>query len=900
MIRIFHLIDRRLNTAAGIMLAVAALQSCSDEQLIDSAGGPTDRITVTPTISSDIDNGTANSRGGEAGCDSTIYAVKSLDGGTRDLYLHITGGPMTNRNDTTAIPNSRATERTEIDDFSFFVFVQYGSKSDKAGQINEYIFNERLTRSGNFTSAHPWAGPLGEFSWHYLFGLSPADTDNSHYTTFEGYPCYDYTVPEDYTEQTDLLFCAHGIQYTGNTGPGSANMIFYHVLPTISVTARGNLSGTISKVTVKGLYGGCKVLITPDEARNLWYQKIITDETSSTETEYTRDINVKIEAGEECEVIVDEPFFVAKQTCPDGATFEVEFTDDLTGTKRTLSADLSGFNFEANRQYNFAISTESFIVEPTLTLLTSPEPFIFAGGTQSYRVRSTVTVTDKSGTSKESNQPWTASFKYGGSLDFISTPPSWLDITTDGNGGYDVCSATVEPAEIKSEQNTHSAALAAATELGSASAPYDLSTRRGKQTTANCYIVSAPGHYKIPAVYGNAITYDAVNTSAFTYEGRAIVDKENYTLRRFTNHLGNEITSPYIADNDGCNPYDACIVWQDANNLVTNPTVKGTSSQTYIYFDVDRSTIRQGNAIIAVRDNSGTILWSWHIWVTDESYFYIPYQFSPDTFFMSVNLGWCDDQVTYEGRSCMVKLTQPETGATSEFTIEQTEATIQGKAPYYQFGRKDPILPSDAASGKDIAVYSSEEYAPNVETSNTAGTELIAKMIQNPNIFYGHNHQHPLNKNEFGNLWDNNECPYYQTYIDDEQNHRTGKTIYDPCPEGWCVPSAFNCHEVFAETSPLSSQISYDPIRIGYNLLGLFMPLLPYRYEDNGKAGYAWDADTHRIYSSHYHTSTPTLSQGRLHFYVLPITNQRIGNAANSHWLGNLMSGNMIRPARDF
>ena len=37
-------------------------------------------------------------------------------------------------------------------------------------------------------------------------------------------------------------------------------------------------------------------------------------------------------------------------------------------------------------------------------------------------------------------------------------------------------------------------------------------------------------------------------------------------------------------------------------------------------FDVDHSTIRQGNAVVAVLDASGMIMWSWHIWVTD----YVP------------------------------------------------------------------------------------------------------------------------------------------------------------------------------------------------------------------------------------------------------------------------------------
>lgn len=44
---------------------------------------------------------------------------------------------------------------------------------------------------------------------------------------------------------------------------------------------------------------------------------------------------------------------------------------------------------------------------------------------------------------------------------------------------------------------------------------YDLSLAHGERSTANCYIINAPGLYKFPVVYGNAIRHGKLNPEAF-------------------------------------------------------------------------------------------------------------------------------------------------------------------------------------------------------------------------------------------------------------------------------------------------------------------------------------------------------------------------------------------------
>ena len=60
-------------------------------------------------------------------------------------------------------------------------------------------------------------------------------------------------------------------------------------------------------------------------------------------------------------------------------------------------------------------------------------------------------------------------------------------------------------------------------------------------------MVNAPGWYCFPLVYGNAVKNGEANTSAYIspLTGR-------YFLTNFINHLGNDITDPYINNNADC------------------------------------------------------------------------------------------------------------------------------------------------------------------------------------------------------------------------------------------------------------------------------------------------------------------------------------------------------------
>ncbi|MBR5835213.1 MAG: hypothetical protein IKY66_03520 [Bacteroidales bacterium] len=263
------------------------------------------------------------------------------------------------------------------------------------------------------------------------------------------------------------------------------------------------------------------------------------------------------------------------------------------------------------------------------------------------------------------------------------------------------------------------------------------------RSTANCYVIRAAGAYRFPIVYGNALKDGVANTAAY---------------ERFVNHLGNNITSPFIEGNANCMPKSAEICWQDEVDLLVNLEIVEGGDCKYIQFEVDSVPVTGANAVVAVKDGSGNIMWSWHIWVTSEDL--TPVQITNGTpkvyDFMPVNIGWKWD----------------------------SSDRLKGKNPHFQWGRKDPFpCPRAYNSTSIITTYGQRTFTTeNAETNATT----IADAIKRPySFFYGTEaNSYKWEPDGRLDLW----CAGNQSAgISDNV---IVKTIYDPCPVGWKVPNA--------------------------------------------------------------------------------------------------------------
>lgn len=773
--------------AATVMLLISA---CSEDPTADNAlAGSELRFEVAGADG--WQSPSPQSRAAEETTDAPEYAgVFTLQGETPadTLFLHATvadgiesGCPDAEEPQTRATPVDKDTFYD-----SFGVLASAYTESWREDSCRpDYMYDVEVTKASGWATDYFWPGgqQVRFFAYAPYGGPGIALSDKSA----AGTPEITYSVPSAVADQQDLCVAVTG-DLTGS-GNSTVPLTFGHVLTAVRFTTGDKvLAGKITKITLKNVYGKAALSMGSDS----WGGYGATADFSQTLA-----ATVDGSAGQAITPDV-ATFMMLPQTLPDNAQIEVVYTDDLTSTRRTLTASIAGSQWPMGRLVTYRISTSSIVITPTFTV-TAPADFTHAGGSKKYSVTSYAAVSRPGDPEKSVPVAWSAEFVeddgVGGYR--VIEQPEWITgFTMSGNGGTSAQSfnATVTAQEGVEESNPHNEALQKAQSINSTSGhtPYNLSNSAGAagvQNTANCYVINAPGQYSLPLVYGNAIKNGSTNASAYTSSASGA-----NVLQKFINHTGNAITDPYIYNNANCTPDNATLIWQDSPELVTNVAL--SSDKHSITFDVNQATIAQGNAIVAVRNASNQIMWSWHIWVTD----YVPglaadkdeslrdksvtnYQGLQYTF-MPVNLGWCDGtSASYAGRSVKVRFTQAETGATQVIEITQTPYSVStgGNAPFYQWGRKDPMLPSTGSGATNKTWYNAEgTSSTTLTTANwTTNDATITNGILNPGAFCTNNY---MDYKYYYNLWSSDNT------VTTANDNAVIKTIYDPSPVGYHLP----------------------------------------------------------------------------------------------------------------
>lgn len=746
------------------------LSSCEDDM---DRPSPSSHVSFTTEISSSRTPSTRST----TDTDTPQGTVTALQGGNTPLYLH------TLYTDSIALPPSDSrpdrgvlTRATPIKDanmyesFGVSAYSYTGSWSED--KTPNYFYNATASKSdGGYTLSSTYYWPGSSYKMKF-FAYAP--TANTQYVlsgrTHAGSPTISVTIPGDVNDQKDLLV-AKTDELAGNTNTAVA-LSFNHALTAIRFVCGDDMQvGTVKSVSLKNVY-----------SKGTYHMGTQSWSNVGTPATFPQTLN-KSTTGTAGEALTTDAqtFMMVPQTLPDGAQLEVVFTDN-SSIDHTLTADIKGTSWPVGKTVTYKISSNSINWSYTLTV-SGPADFTYTGGTRQY----SVTSYRENSKGVQEAAPWTAQYSVDNGVSWTDTRPEWLTaFTASGAGGtsaqpYD---ATVI-AQTDTDNSSHTTALQNATAKGTADTPYNLSNQTDggptDENTANCYVVSAPGYYSFPLVYGNALKNRSTNESAYKTSNTG-----SNILSHFINHAGNAITDPYIRNNADCTPAKAELVWQDAPNLVTDIKYNNTGNGN-ISFTVDKNTIRQGNAIIAIKDAGDNVLWSWHIWVTDED---INNAIEITNFqgkkykLMSVNLGWCDGSTTnYAERSCKVKFTAG--GESQTITVKQASNSIttDGNHPYYQWGRKDPFLPSDGLSNTNKTWYDKDGNAhtksPKTENFSTGAT-CIMNYILKPDVMQNQS----VGDNTYANLWsaDNN------VYTANDEN--VIKTIYDPSPVGFKLPAS--------------------------------------------------------------------------------------------------------------
>lgn len=775
--------------------------SCQKDELSNVSTGNNVRFTVAELDRWNTPS-TAKSRSAEDGMAENapvVTDVLSLRGENPadTLFLHamVTDGIESGRLGGSE-PQTRAAPVTSMDTYgSFGVLTSiYKGSWDEGTCLPNYMYNVEVTKASGWTTAERWPGTGYNMRFFAYAPYKGRDIVLSEKTK-AGTPSIAYTVPAAVAEQNDLLVAASG-EMAGNNN-GAASMNFKHVLTAVRFTTGKNmLPGRITKITLKGVYSSGTHAMGSDS----W------NIDNAKTADFSQSLQVQTDGSDNQEITTaNGTFMMLPQTLPAGASIEVTCQDDLTGTSRTLTASIGNKEWPIGKTVTYRISTTSF-VENIEFEVTPIDNFSYAGGKNTYKVTSRAIISTGQGVSA-TNLRWKAEFVEDdgvGGYRVIEQPDWVANFTTSGNGGSETGSA-----EVKAQTNTtelsgdyHNKVLAAATPVSN----YDLSTKGGTapMNTANCYVINAPGTYSLPLVYGNAIKNGGINESAYT-----ITATGHHTLAQFRNHRNQAITGPYIYQHEGCEPFDAVLVWQDETGLVTNVALSADGHS--LTFEVPQASIKQGNAVVAVRAKSRElsydgelhpIMWSWHIWVTD----YVPgleptkvdytsektprdkvvtNQMGGQYTFMGATLGWCDaGRTSYSGRSVKVRFTQTGTGVTQVMTVKQLEHIItSGSSNYtfYQWGRKDP-MPGAVMQGSKVVqktLSGESSYVP----WKRDGKANIGKATALPHIFWRASDLCSEWLAGSGcNLWSTNRA------TDSTDDQEVVKTVYDPSPVGYHVP----------------------------------------------------------------------------------------------------------------
>ena len=288
-------------------------------------------------------------------------------------------------------------------------------------------------------------------------------------------------------------------------------------------------------------------------------------------------------------------------------------------------------------------------------------------------------------------------------------------------------------------------------------------------------------------------------------------------------------------------PASAKVLWEQsdpAGTTAPGDVVKNVSlSSDGLYINFTTGT-KHGNAVIGAFDDAGTLIWSWHIWHPETSpssvQCYTPYPTASGgrTFYMmDRNLG----------------------------ALNNNENDIKAYGLMYQWGRKDPFPGATELNESQSKVLFEGYVGENGYSFTSAeGGITVQGAVQNPMTYYYKDSENWLQTPNY-NLWGN---PNANTSVFPNPDLGS-KSIYDPCPDGYRVPSQDAWGQLTtAEDATWVTNGGY--LNVGANGAKYFYPAAGKRWGDTeeGALGYAGEY-------GYYWVSTPMgTGGGEMYFWL--------------------------------
>lgn len=307
------------------------------------------------------------------------------------------------------------------------------------------------------------------------------------------------------------------------------------------------------------------------------------------------------------------------------------------------------------------------------------------------------------------------------------------------------------------------------------------------------------------------------------------------------------------------NPASVEMLWQDyyasGQGLIKSISLKENG---YVEFQT-ADTFHEGNAIVAVRDSSGKIIWSWHLWFVSDL---------------------ADKEIAdaTANNALLCVMQDRNLGA-----VSATPGDNRALGLIYQWGRKDPFI---GAAGKGYSEMTREStYFLGTNVTTTTGTAFtydfdgtvnnsasrmiwqievgapdVETAVANPTTYYTYSPDvDPItydwlltsDNSLWGNPWEGRAI--YPAYSDRYVNSGAGsKSIYDPCPVGYRVAPM----DTWVRSGVVAGnqRTEFDTANYGYKFKivrgapseAIWYPLAGYRSHSGGQlfsagsAGFVW------------------------------------------------------------
>ena len=805
-------------------LAISSLTSCSDNEFNSAdknQDGTSVRFQITTaneqTQQAKVNQSLVMTRAAyvehlnEQGLTAEDLATRKIDipGNSKYCIIESTVAGIDNELTNTNAVATRA-KITTTATLGKFSTIAYRGSSATSISTTPWFYNAETNANGTLanTQLWSWGEPYARFYAVYpqvttsysKLTLAPSTNTSTPYVNIE--------VEPGVQNQKDLMTACSGttpIQYTTFGTAPAVPLQFQHAMTAIRFKIGDRLSGThtITKIEIVGAKSKGKFTLPSSVQATTGASFNSAWSDVSTPATFTLDgISVNT-SGHVNETIVGKDndnftFYMIPQSAA-GIKVKVYFDNQASPA---IVAPFAG-TWKAGTTKTYALSQSANNLKYTFEATPNPsEAANTEGATTSYQITSYVD-------DDKQHRPvkWkVVSYDADGDGTFsMSEKPDWLTIPNEGRTTtQDVEQYT---ATFNANQRDVLADFNNAMKTADPVTNYNLANATGVaaiENTANCYIISAPGTYRIPLVYGNAIKGGDTNASAYTSSKTKVMGSEEFVLQEFVDHNDHKITSPYInVQNSGAQATKAKVIWEDCQDIVTTLKVTGSGADSYLTFTIDENKLQNGNAVVAVTNAAGTVMWSWHLWFTPKSSLKkIPFTSDGSTYnFMTDNLGW--KYTKWTGglkREVVVKIEQQaETGEKKTATITLKQApgnnVREGYGNLYQWGRKDPLPGTDTfypntgykfndgytIVGEQPAEYNKPENKQRME-ERTIGLSIREPGIMLPKVGGG---KLSWSYRQYINLWSADNDSYAGTV-------RNGKkTIYDPSPVGFKVPDAY-------------------------------------------------------------------------------------------------------------